>query len=129
MYCHTTLRRQLESKEFDPVDWAINSATLSQFFVVQNNFGDARHLLACATHVLDNKEIDLHSREIRSDQYEELQESFRLGRADIARCWAKYSLVLLSVSWDDLLRRANEETSVDASDVQLAEENSQYRSC
>jgi tetratricopeptide (TPR) repeat protein len=29
-YCHTTLRRQLDSHDYDPTDWALNAATLSQ---------------------------------------------------------------------------------------------------
>lgn len=38
VYCHTTLKRQLESKDFDHIEWALNAATLSQFFVVKNGF-------------------------------------------------------------------------------------------
>lgn len=29
-YCHTTLRRQLDSNQYDATDWALNAATLSQ---------------------------------------------------------------------------------------------------
>ena len=29
-YCHTTLRRQLDCNDYDPTDWALNAATLSQ---------------------------------------------------------------------------------------------------
>jgi KIF-binding protein len=38
LYCHNTLQRQLESKEFDSIDWALNAATLSQFFATHNGF-------------------------------------------------------------------------------------------
>lgn len=38
IYCHTTLNRQLESKDYDPIDWALNAATLSQFFATHNGF-------------------------------------------------------------------------------------------
>lgn len=37
IYCHLTLKKQLKNHEFlsffDPVDWAVSAATLSQFFL------------------------------------------------------------------------------------------------
>jgi tetratricopeptide (TPR) repeat protein len=63
LYCHTTLKRQLESKDFDPVDWALNSATLSQFFMEKNGFSQARHHLAAASYVMDQYEADLSLQE------------------------------------------------------------------
>jgi len=45
MYCHTTLRRQLETEQYDPVDWAVNCATLSQYYITQGNYMLARHCL------------------------------------------------------------------------------------
>jgi len=63
VYCHTTLKRQLESKDFDPVDWALNSATLSQFFMEKNGFCQARHHLAAASYVMDQYEADLSLQE------------------------------------------------------------------
>jgi tetratricopeptide (TPR) repeat protein len=62
-YCHTTLKRQLESKDFDPVDWALNSATLSQFFMEKNGFSQARHHLSAASYILDQYEADLSLQE------------------------------------------------------------------
>ena len=62
-YCHTTLKRQLESKDFDPIDWALNSATLSQYFVGKNAFSQARHHLAAASYILDQYEADLNLQE------------------------------------------------------------------
>jgi tetratricopeptide (TPR) repeat protein len=62
-YCHTTLKRQLESKDFDPVDWALNSATLSQFFMEKNGFSQARHHMAAASYILDQYETDLSLQE------------------------------------------------------------------
>lgn len=62
-YCHTTLKRQLESKDFDPVDWALNSATLSQYFMEKNGFSQARHHLAAASFILDQYETDLNLQE------------------------------------------------------------------
>ena len=44
-YCQVTLRRQLEMKAYDPVSWALNAATLSQYYVTENNFSLSRHCL------------------------------------------------------------------------------------
>lgn len=35
LYCHTTLQRQLEYKQFVPLEWAINAATLSQYYITK----------------------------------------------------------------------------------------------
>ncbi|KAK2098540.1 hypothetical protein P7K49_023991 [Saguinus oedipus] len=32
-YCHSTLKRQLEHNAYHPIEWAINAATLSQFYI------------------------------------------------------------------------------------------------
>lgn len=32
-YCHSTLKRQLEHNAYHPMEWAINAATLSQFYI------------------------------------------------------------------------------------------------
>ena len=44
-YCHTTLLRQLETGQYDPVDWALNCATLSQYYITQGNYMLSRHCL------------------------------------------------------------------------------------
>lgn len=37
IYCHLTLKKQLKCRDFlsffDPIDWAVNAATLGQFFL------------------------------------------------------------------------------------------------
>lgn len=38
IYCHTTLKKQLLQNDFESVDWALNAATLSQFFCTNNRF-------------------------------------------------------------------------------------------
>ena len=48
-YCHTTLLRQLETKQYDPVDWALNCATLSQYYITKDNYPMARHCLGWLT--------------------------------------------------------------------------------
>ena len=44
-YCHRTLSRQLEGKDFNSLDWAINCATLSDFYTSKRNWNLARHCL------------------------------------------------------------------------------------
>lgn len=59
MYCHMTLRRQLEMNDYDSIDWALNAATLSQFFMEKGWFRQARHHLAAATYILGKYEDSL----------------------------------------------------------------------
>lgn len=44
-YCHSTLRQQLVTKLYDPADWAVNCATLSQYHLTQENYKCSRHCL------------------------------------------------------------------------------------
>ena len=44
-YGHKTLQRQLSTKLYEPADWAINCATLSQFYLTQEDYRSARHCL------------------------------------------------------------------------------------
>ncbi|PNI75600.1 KIF1BP isoform 1, partial [Pan troglodytes] len=34
---HSTLKRQLEHNAYHPIEWAINAATLSQFYINKKN--------------------------------------------------------------------------------------------
>lgn len=34
-YCHSTLQRQLKFSQFVPLEWAINAATLSQYYITK----------------------------------------------------------------------------------------------
>uniref|UniRef100_A0A1A9UWE9 KIF-binding protein n=1 Tax=Glossina austeni TaxID=7395 RepID=A0A1A9UWE9_GLOAU len=51
-YCHMTLKRQYSAQTYEPIDFALNSATLSQYFIGQNMFKEARHHLAAATLII-----------------------------------------------------------------------------
>ncbi|KAF7247214.1 hypothetical protein EYD10_06648 [Varanus komodoensis] len=48
-YCHTTLKRQLEYSGYYPVEWALNAATLSQYYLRKQCFMESRHCLAAAS--------------------------------------------------------------------------------
>lgn len=98
IYCHETLRRQLEQKEYDPIDWALNSATLSQFFMERNLFKQARHHLAAASFILDEYEDSLRNLEGNEEEIESKKEEFRHRSSDVSRCWAKYGIFILEYS-------------------------------
>lgn len=38
IYCHSTLKKQLLLGEFESIDWALNAATLSQYFCTNNRY-------------------------------------------------------------------------------------------
>lgn len=40
-YCHSTLKRQLEHNAYHPIEWAINAATLSQFYINKVSFSNS----------------------------------------------------------------------------------------
>ena len=92
-HCQTTLARQLETKRYDSIEWSLNCATLSQYFINVHNFPQARHCLASASTVTQ------HFRTDNSESAnQELKERLVQVEADIARCWLKYCLALLSLS-------------------------------
>lgn len=107
-YCHATLKRQLESKVFDPIEWSVNAATLSQHFVSRPEYRAARHHLACATQILAQFESDLASSE-NVDDADGKWEKLNQTKADVARYWAKYGQELLSASKDHLMKCADDD--------------------
>lgn len=84
-YCVLTLQRQYSSLEsFDTIDWAINAATLAQYyFLTLKNFTTARHMIAASMLLMSNlKAYD------DSDHYAK-------SVTDIERIVVKYCLCLL----------------------------------
>ncbi|XP_003741922.1 KIF1-binding protein homolog [Galendromus occidentalis] len=112
IYCHLTLKKQLRNREFlsffDPVDWAVSAATLSQFFLYRDNFNLALHLLACSQHMLS---------ETKAETTPEDMERLQWRSADVARCWIKYCVYLLEVS-KDLKNKADDGKTVEYPPVQ-----------
>ncbi|CAK1600688.1 unnamed protein product [Parnassius mnemosyne] len=106
IYCHVTLRRQLQYSDYEPIDWALNSATLSQFFAEQNGFFQSRHHLAAASVILDQYQQDLQESESNDDVYLAKVETFKHRSADVSRCWAKYCLLLMTASKARLMNDA-----------------------
>ena len=104
-YCHTTLQRQLDCMTYKPLEWALNAATLSQFYIGEENFPLARHCLAAASFII--KEAgDPKPLSSVDEQGTDESENERLLRStvDIKRCWAKYGLALMEISRDRLMK-------------------------
>ena len=91
-YCHTTLGRQIMSKQYDAIEWSLNCATLSQYYLNTDNYRQARHCLASAEHIL----MEYISK--GEEKEDELMEKIQQTKADIARCWIKYCIALLKYS-------------------------------
>ncbi|KAM9765712.1 KIF-binding protein [Menidia menidia] len=95
-YCHSTLQRQLQLNQFNPMEWALNAATLSQYYITKGRYMEGRHCLAAAT-VISGLAGDAPSEAAaqESDRERERREHLRQKRAEIARCWIKYCLNLM----------------------------------
>ena len=91
-YCHTTLGRQIMSKQYDAIEWSLNCATLSQYYLNTDNYRQARHCLASSEHILVEH---INKGEEKED---EMLEKIQQTKADVARCWIKYCIALLKYS-------------------------------
>ncbi|OWF38560.1 KIF1-binding protein homolog [Mizuhopecten yessoensis] len=103
-YCQTTLQRQLDSQTYDPYDWSINAATLSQYYITVGDFRQARHCLACSQLIF--QEIEANG-SIKKDM-ETYEEKYTQAKADIEICWAKYGIALLEESKDLLMKEVED---------------------
>lgn len=108
VYCHITLKRQLQSDDYELIEWALNAATLSQFFMEKNGFKQARHHLAASSYMLQIYENKLNLETEHNEEYDAKVETFKHRSADVARCWAKYGLLLLSNSRERLLQHTED---------------------
>ncbi|XP_038214477.1 KIF-binding protein-like [Zerene cesonia] len=121
VYCHVTLRRQLQYNDYEPVDWSLNSATLSQFFAERNGFFQSRHHLAAASTILDQYEAKLSEDSTNDEVMLAKKEQLKHRSADVARCWAKYCILLMTASKTRLMNDAEtmSEAVTDMSNLQL----------
>ncbi|XP_061131950.1 KIF-binding protein [Syngnathus typhle] len=96
IYCHSTLQRQLQLGQFNPIEWALNAATLSQYYITKGRYMESRHCLSAAT-VISGLAGDVPSEAAaqESEVESERRDQLRQKRAEIARCWIKYCLILL----------------------------------
>jgi KIF-binding protein len=102
-YCHLTLKRQLELKDYEAIDWALNSATLSQYYFSKNMLKQSRHLLAASYYMLENYSEDLEKKVLTEDEREAALENLRHRTADIDLCFAKYCIYIIKTSIERLL--------------------------
>ncbi|KAJ2950198.1 hypothetical protein O0L34_g11558 [Tuta absoluta] len=124
IYCHVTLRRQLQYSDYEPIDWALNSATLSQYFAEQSGFFQSRHHLAAASTILEQYEESLRLEESENEAHLARVETFKHRSADVARCWAKYCLLLMTNSKARLMNDAERltEAITDMSNMKLEDD-------
>lgn len=130
-YCHMTLQRQLNQSDLDPIDWALNAATLAQFFMEKQHFHQARHHLAAATHILSKYESSLGQmpKEEGEEVVDAMWERYKHRSSDVARCWAKYGIVLMNTSRERLIELSENSESEkgandDCSELDLIEKES-----
>lgn len=107
-YCYKTLRRQLDFDDYEPIDWSLNAATLSQYLFKQNRNTESRHHLAAATYMLEKYETEMYTPTMTDDERAAVLETFRHRFADVNRCWAKYGLNLLCESKSRLMADQDE---------------------
>ncbi|XP_078035357.1 KIF-binding protein [Augochlora pura] len=112
--CHKTLCKQVHlskaNYKLDHIDWALNAATLSQFFLEIEAFNLARHHLAAASYILETYKDILNEKTKEDPESEQIAanwEDFNHRSADVAMCWSKYGIVLLDVSRKRLLEKSN----------------------
>lgn len=112
-YLHITLKRQLQMKDYDPLDWSLNAAMLASFYLSHDNFLTSRHLLSGAQHIfkewMDQNEVLLNQ-----DNTNELFEKVSKCKAFINRTCGKYCHLLLQTSVEKLGK--NEQESENKSD-------------
>lgn len=120
LYCHRTLSKQLSqskiTQDLDYVEWALNAATISQYFIENDKFPQARHHLAAASCVLEKYSEILKAKNTEKCESTATEyENYCHRSADVARCWAKYGIALLSTSKERLMKKAEEEDDSDDS--------------
>ncbi|XP_050466288.1 KIF-binding protein [Cataglyphis hispanica] len=129
LYCHRTLSKQLSqnkiTQDLDYVEWALNAATISQYFIENDKFPQARHHLAAASCVLEKYSEILKAKDTKemSETLAAEYENYFHRSADVARCWAKYGIALLSTSKERLMKKAEQEDeSNDSKHVEVSNE-------
>ena len=120
-YCHSTLKRQLELKDYDPIEWALNSATLSQYYFGRNMLIQSRHLLAASCYMLEHYTDELDKKDnISEEQRAAFTEALNHRTADVSLCCAKYCMYVLSTSIDRLMQeKEDSDPSTDADKFKL----------
>ncbi|XP_023578892.1 KIF1-binding protein, partial [Octodon degus] len=85
---------ELEHNAYHPMEWAINAATLSQFYINKLCFMEARHCLSAAN-VIFGQIGKIPATEETPEAEGDVPELYHQRKGEIARCWIKYCLTLL----------------------------------
>lgn len=107
-YCHLTLKRQLELNDYEPIEWALNAATLSQYYFGKNMLKQSRHLLAASSYMLGDYSEQLEKKELTPDQRAAALETLKHRTADVDLCFAKYCIYILTSSIERLMQEQEE---------------------
>ncbi|KAM6977450.1 KIF-binding protein [Aplochiton taeniatus] len=130
-YCHSTLQRQLQLGQFSPLEWAINAATLSQYYITKGLYMEGRHCLSAASVVAGLAgETPSEAAALESEAEAEKREQLRQKRAEISRCWIKYCLNLLQDSkklLEDNIGEMDEDRQQELRQARRAEEEEEER--
>ena len=121
-YCAETLSRQLDRHTYNPQDWSMNAATLSQYYTSVSDFKKARNCLAAAELIL--KELcecpkNLNVIVGEEDDQEEVNSKEKNSQkwADLYRCWSKYCISLLDMSREHAYSLLENKKAEIASDI------------
>ncbi|KAK5644200.1 hypothetical protein RI129_008045 [Pyrocoelia pectoralis] len=76
----------------------------------KNGFKQARHHLAASSYMLNVHQSELNETAEHNEEFDAKVEKFKHRSADVARCWAKYGLLLLSNSRDRLMNHEDIDT-------------------
>jgi len=118
-YCRMTLRRQLSNHKYEPVDWAVNAATLSQYYIMESDFMHARHCLASGQFILKQASESINQ------SSEETSDHVHKAWADLYRCWAKYGLALLEHSRERLYSELDADSPPTGEQIESAEQSTE----
>lgn len=107
-YCHQTLKRQHELNDYEPIEWALNAATLSQYYFGKNMLKQSRHLLSASCYMMEQCADDLEKKEMSEDQRAAAIENLKHRSADVDLCFAKYCIYILTTSIERLMQEKEE---------------------
>lgn len=118
IYIHNLLNKQIpEIMKFENVGcyyWALASIDLTQYFLFNHRFTEARHHLAAADYIME--EFQKFIKETTSSEYHTLMlDKYQNAHANIAKYWASYGNKLLCASKEKLFQRNEESCKTDTS--------------
>ncbi|XP_025269632.1 protein KBP homolog [Camponotus floridanus] len=118
IYIHNLLNKEIpETMKFQNVGcyyWALASIDLTQYFLCNHRFTEARHHLAAADYIMEEFHKFINET-ISSEYYTLMLDKYQNAHANIARYWATYGNKLLCSSKEKLFQRNEESCKTDNS--------------